>query len=152
MFYSKRLKELREEKDLTQIEISKLLDFHDNVYGQFEREETIIPIKHLNTLCNYFNVSLDYIFNFIDIKKYKNSKNEINLEISAQRLKEFRKDHNLTQLKLANILKTDNSMISKYERALYPLATPYLYMICSKYHISADYLLGKTDLPKYINK
>ena len=148
MFYKDKLTYLREEKEITQIKISELLGFHKNVFGQFEREETIIPIKHLNTLCNYFDVSLDYIFNFTKIKNYNKSKKEININLSSQRLKEFRKENKLTQLKLATILNTDNSTISKYERALFPIATPYLYQICKKYSISADYLLGKTGKPK----
>ena len=84
--YKKRLKYLREEMELKQVEISKLLEFKDNVYSQFEREETIIPIKHLNTLCNYFDCSLDYIFEFTDTKKYKNMKKEINKEKTKKSL------------------------------------------------------------------
>lgn len=151
MFYKDRLSYLREEQELTQNEISRLFGFHKNVYGQFEREETIIPIKHLNTLCNYFDVSLDYIFKFTNNKKYLSSAKDINLKLSSSRLKSFRKEFGLTQKKLSDILKTDNSTISKYERALFPIATPYLYQICKKYGISADYLLGKINVPKYYN-
>ncbi len=150
--YKKRLKYLREEMELKQVEISKLLEFKDNVYSQFEREETIIPIKHLNTLCNYFDCSLDYIFEFTDTKKYKNMKKEINKEISGKRLKEIRKELNIKQYELANLLNVDNSMLSKYELGKYTIATTYLYQICKKYNISADYLLGKIDNPKYLNK
>ena len=150
--YKKRLKYLREEMKLKQVEISKLLEFKDNVYSQFEREETIIPIKHLNTLCNYFDCSLDYIFEFTDTKKYKNMKKEINKEISGKRLKEIRKELNIKQYELANLLNVDNSMLSKYELGKYTIATTYLYQICKKYNISADYLLGKIDNPKYLNK
>ena len=138
--------------ELKQVEISKLLEFKDNVYSQFEREETIIPIKHLNTLCNYFDCSLDYIFELTDNKKYKNMKKEINKEISGKRLKEIRKELNIKQYELANLLNVDNSMLSKYELGKYTIATTYLYQICKKYNISADYLLGKIDNPKYLNK
>ena len=148
MLYNERLKFLREERELTQNQISKLFNFHKNVYGQFEREETIIPILHLNSLANYFDVSLDYIFNFTSFKNYSYISREINLKISGIRLKEFRKKHKLTQKKLGKILSTDASTISKYERALYPIATSYLYQICKTYNISADYLLGKTDIPE----
>lgn len=148
--YNKRLKYLREEKEITQVQISKLLGFKDNVYSQFEKNKTTLPIKHLNTLCNYFNVSFDYIFEFTNIKKYKNSNNDIDIKLSGKRLKDFRKENKLTQLKLAKILNLDNSMIGKYEKGQYVIATTYLYQICKKYHISADYLLGKTNEPKYL--
>ena len=150
--YNERLKYLREEKELTQTEVSELLGFRKNGYSQFEREQTTIPIKHLNALSNYFNVSIDYIFGFANIKKYKNLRENINIELSSQRLKSIRKENNLTQIKLADILNVDNSMLAKYEKGKYIIATTYLYQICKKYNISADYLLGKIDSPKYLNK
>ena len=149
MIYGNRLKELREEKELKQYELAKILGFHENGYGQFERETTLLPIKHLNTLSNRFKVSLDYLFNFTNIKQYKNSKEQINPELSGKRLKEFRKENNLTQEKLATFLNTTQSNIVGYEKGTFPIATPYLYMICKKYGISADYLLGKTNEPIY---
>ena len=38
-------------------------------------------------------------------------------------------------------------MISDYENKKKFIPTPFLYQICKKYHISADYLLGKIDHP-----
>ena len=150
MIYSDRLKYLREEKELKQYELAKILNFHQNGYGQFEREETLFPIKHLNTLCTFFNVSLDYLFNFTDKKQYNKHRKDINITLSGQRLKEFRKENKITQVKLANFLNTTQSNIVGYEKGKFIIATPYLYMICKKYHLSADYLLGKTDSPQYL--
>ncbi len=150
MLYKERLKELRENRDLKQTEISDILTIKSGDYSQYEREYTIMPIKHLNFLCNYFNVSLDYIFNFTDILNYRNVSKEINKILSGQRLKEFRKENKLTQKQFANILNVSNTTISEYENGNNTIATPFLYDICKKYNISADYLLGKTDSPKYL--
>lgn len=150
MIYKSNLKKLREEKELSQAFIAKLLNIHEFVYGQYEREYAIIPIKHLNTICNYFNVSLDYIFSFTNIRNYDNTKKEIDLKIVSNRLKEFRKENNLTQEKLAKILNVVKGTIGNYESARALIATPFLYEICKKYNISADYLLGKVDNPKYL--
>ena len=152
MIYGKRLKDLREEKGLKQYEIAELLNFHKNGYGQFERETTLLPIKHLNTLCNYFGVSLDYIFDFTSKIKYSNAKADIDLNIVKNRLKEFRKENNLSQEKLASILNVAKGTIGNYESSRSLIATPFLYTICKKYNISADYLLGKTENPKYLTK
>ncbi len=151
MIYGEKLKQLREEKELKQYELAKILGFHENGYGQFERETTLLPVKHLNTLSNFFEVSIDFLFNFTNIKQYKNIKPQINLELSGKRLKELRKEYKLTQEKLAKFLNTTHTNIVGYEKGRYIIATPYLYMICKKYNISADYLLGKTDNPKYLN-
>lgn len=148
--YSYRLKELREDKDLRQYEISKLLGFTKEVYGNFERENTIMPIKHLNFLCNYFNVSFDYLFEFTNSRKYHGNKKEINKDLMRDRLRELRKENNLSQKELANSIKVAPSTISDYERKAKIIATPFLYDISKKYNISADYLLGKTNNPKYL--
>ena len=149
--YSNKLKELRESTELTQMQISDLLNIDRSQYNKYENEYTLIPLKHLNTLCNYFNCSLDYIFDFTDKTNYKKSSKEIDTKFSGQRLKEFRKENKLTQEKLASILNTVHPVITNYENGKHLIATPFLYTICKKYHISADYLLGKTDNPKYLN-
>ena len=76
---------------------------------------------------------------------------KIVLNKTSERLKIVRKENNLTQFELAKILNVDNSMLAKYEKGKYLISTPYLYTICKKYNVSADYLLGKTDEPKYLN-
>ena len=48
-------------------------------------------------------------------------------------------------------IKSQSSTISKIENGHNIIATPFLYQICKKYNISADYLLGKIDSPKYLN-
>ena len=79
---------------------------------------------------------------------YKNS-SDYKKELSQERLKELRKENKITQEKLADILNTNKSVICGYEKGRYIIATPFLYTIYKKYHISADYLLGKIDNPKY---
>lgn len=150
MIYSKKLKDIREEKNVTQEEISNILNISRGVYSIYETENQIIPIKHLDVLSNYFNVSIDYLFQFTDVKNYDNS-NSINLEISVQRLKEFRKNNKITQVNLAKMLNVANGTIANYECGRNFIAPPFLYEICKKYKISADYLLGKVDNPKYIS-
>lgn len=147
--YSKKLKEMREKRELKQYEMSSILGFkNEEVYGNYERENTTIPIKHLIKVCEYFDCSIDYIFNFTNLKKYKNLKHTVNLDLMREKLRELRKNNKLTQEKLANILKMAPSTLGDYERKAKIIATPFLYDICKKYHISADYLLGKIDKPQ----
>ncbi len=151
MIYSNKLRELRENNDLSQIQIAQILNIDNSVYAKYEKEYEIIPIKYLNILCNYFNISIDYLFGFNEEKEYKGKINKIINEIEiGKRLKEFRKENKLTQSKLATILNTAQPVITNYENGKHLIATPFLYTICKKYHISADYLLGKIDNPKYL--
>ena len=151
MNYGEKLFQLRNRYGKTNIDMANILKISDSLYSRYEKEEQPIPIKHLNTLCNYFHVSLDYIFNLNNVKLYKDEHQEINYKLQQLRLKELRKKHNLTQEKLAKIINVASSTISDYKIFEKPIATPFLYDICKKYNISADYLLGKTDRPKYLN-
>ncbi len=148
MFYGEKLKYLREEKCYTQKQFGEILKINDDAYGQYEREYTIIPLKHLVTLCNELDVSIDYIFNFTKQKQYNNIEKKIDKQKAGQRLKIFRKSQNLTQTELAKILNTVQQVIGKYEKGINLISTLFLYDICQKYHISADYLLGRTDNEK----
>jgi len=147
--YSERLKELRVKHDLTQKMVAEILNISEITYTHYESEYYIIPIKYLSTLCDYFNVSLDYIFNFNNLN-YVNIKKLDKLE-SGKRIKEFRKENKLTQNKLASILHVNQSTIAEYERGTNLIATPFLYTICKNYNVSADYILGKIDKLTYNN-
>ncbi len=151
MIYKKQLIELREAHNLKQYELADILGIYKGLYNQYETEYEIIPIKHLNTLCNYFHTSFDYMFGFDDIKNSLNLNEEIDMKKSGIRLKEFRKAKKITQSDLAKELNCSYGTIAGYEIGRYVIATPFLYQICKKYRISADYLLGKKDFPKDLN-
>ena len=140
MIYNTRLIKLREDKNIKQYELANILGIYKGLYNQYEKEYELIPLKHLNTLCNYFHVSLDYIFGFTNILNYPHSHAKINYQKAGERLKEFRKEHKLTQTTLGNELNCSYGTIAGYEIGRYLIATPFLYTICKKYHISADYL------------
>lgn len=150
MFYKNKLKEIREENEIKQKFLADMLKIRENAYSQYETEYVIIPIKHLNTICNYFDVSIDYIFEFTSTRKYQSLSTNIDKDLMRDRLKELRKKYNLTQKELANSINVAASTISDYERKAKVIATPFLYDICKNYHVSADYMLGKTNSPKYI--
>ena len=143
--FPERLKELGERIGLTITKVAEILGIDRSQYGHYENNYVTIPIKHLITLCNYYDVSLDYIFEFTDARQYNNINKVIDKKLAGKRLKEFRKQNKLTQTKLSEFLNTTFSTISSYERGVNLLSTNYLYTICSKYHISADYLLGRTN-------
>lgn len=59
--YLKRLKDLREDNDLTQKEIAKLLNITRPQYSLYETGKRDIPVDLLRTLAKFYNTSLDYI-------------------------------------------------------------------------------------------
>ena len=145
MNYGIKLKELREYNNMSQYDVAELLDIKRSSYNQFEQQYDIIPIKRLNQLANIFHCSIDYILGLTDEKSYQGSRLEIDTTLSKERLKQFRKEHGLTQDKLAKLLETTQSVVCGFEKGRNLIATPFLYTICHKYHVSADYLLGRID-------
>ena len=152
MNYGEKLKELREYNNInrrvSQKEVAEAIGIKRSSYNQFEQQYDIIPIKRLNQIANFFNVSIDYIFDLTKELNYSKVNYNIDLEKSSKRLKEFRKNNKLTQIELAKILKVSPSVIIHHETKRNPLGTPFLYELCFKYNISADYLLGRIDYPK----
>lgn len=56
-----RIRDLREDKDLKQTEISEMLKIGLSTYQRYERGELKIYLETANELANFYNVSLDYI-------------------------------------------------------------------------------------------
>ena len=70
----------------------------------------------------------------------------------AQRIKDLREDADLNQSEVALILKTSQTVYSRYERAERPLPIEHLITLCRYYNISADYILGFTNTPNQLPK
>lgn len=56
-----RIRDLREDKDLKQWQIAKILNCSQQVYSNYELGQRDIPTDILIQLSNYYNVSTDYI-------------------------------------------------------------------------------------------
>lgn len=56
-----KLKDFREDRDLTQTDIAKILNCKQNTYQQYESEKRQIPLDALKKLAVYYNTSIDYI-------------------------------------------------------------------------------------------
>ncbi len=56
-----RIKDLREDNDLTQAQIAKILMCDQSLYSKYERGEREIPLRLLIILSEYYNFSLDYL-------------------------------------------------------------------------------------------
>ncbi len=64
-----RIRDLREDKDLTQKQMGQILSCSQRVYSNYERGDLDIPTEILIKLADFYEVSVDYILNRTDIKK-----------------------------------------------------------------------------------
>lgn len=63
-----RIRDLREDNDLTQKQISEYLMCDQSLYSKYERGEREIPLSLALKLADYYNVSLDYLVGRSDKK------------------------------------------------------------------------------------
>lgn len=63
-----RIRDLREDNDLTQNQIATLLNISQSTYSRYEKGELEIPIQTLIKLANYYNTSIDYLVNLTDVR------------------------------------------------------------------------------------
>ena len=66
MHLYERIRNLREDKDLTQTDMGKILQCSQRVYSNYERGEIDIPTAILIKLADYHKVSVDYLLNRTD--------------------------------------------------------------------------------------
>ena len=62
-----RLKDIREDRDITQKEIADYLHIRQNTYSQYESGKRQLPIDVLIALAGYYKVTTDYILGLSDI-------------------------------------------------------------------------------------
>ena len=59
--YAERMRNLRQDNDLTQKKVADMLGVAQTTYSQYELEKRPMPIDYLIALCKFYNVSADYM-------------------------------------------------------------------------------------------
>lgn len=68
MCYYQRIKDLREEMELKQADIAKMLGITQQRYARYKLGIQLIPMRHVITLADIYNTSIDYIVELTDNK------------------------------------------------------------------------------------
>lgn len=67
-----KIRDIREDKDLTQKQVAQILDCTQQTYSRYETGEITIDIFNLIKLANFYNTSTDYLLGLTDeTKPYK---------------------------------------------------------------------------------
>ena len=61
-----RLRKLRTDKGLTQMQIADILNTTQQQYSKYEHEIQEIPVRHIVTLCRFYGVSADWLLGLTD--------------------------------------------------------------------------------------
>ena len=145
-----RLGEIREKHDLSQRKTAIKLKISKSYYNYFETGERIIPLIRLNDFCNYFHTDFDYALGLSKHNIVTKELKKLDKKLIGTRIKEIRKKNKLTQNDLAKILNTSQSTISSYEHGKTIILTAFLYEMCTKLNVSANYIVGKANTIKTI--
>ena len=62
----KHLRALREDRDLSQKQLAKLLQVHQTTYSDYERGNINIPVDALIQLADFYKTSIDYLVDYTD--------------------------------------------------------------------------------------
>lgn len=140
-----RLKEAREDLELTQSNMANNLNIGRSTYAGWENGIDSIPLLKFNDTCNLLKVSMDYIAGLTNVKTYNFINKDIDLSILGQRLKDTRIKAGDSQEDVAKIIGTTQSPYSKYELGKNTILTVFIIAFAKHYKVSIDWLCGKID-------
>lgn len=139
----KHLKNIREDNDLSQQEIAKILNVSRSTYSLWELGINIIPLSNLYKIANYFDTSIDYLLGKRR-KKNTRSNNHLDLVLLGYNIKKCRIENNISQENLATLLNVSQPCIARYEKGLIEISTINIYKLSKIFNISIDDLIDKT--------
>ncbi len=64
-----RIRDIREDWDLTQQQVAEYLECDQSLYSKYERGERDIPLNSMIKLAEFYHTSLDYLVGLTDCKK-----------------------------------------------------------------------------------
>ena len=67
--YRNRIRDLREDRDLTQQVLAQLLQIHQTTYSDYELGRLNVPVSILHMLADYYGVSIDYLLGRTGVKE-----------------------------------------------------------------------------------
>ena len=66
--YANRLRDLREDRDLKQKDLARILQIHQTTYSDYELNRLNVPVSALHTLADFYEVSVDYLLGRTNVK------------------------------------------------------------------------------------
>ena len=138
-----KLKDIREDHDLSQKEMAIILKVNRSTYSLWELGINIIPVKYLSSFADYFNYSLDYILGITNQKESELLIKGFDINKLAKNMKKIRKSNGLSQENIATILGVSQPCIARYEKGVIEISTSNLYRFAKEFNISITKLCGK---------
>ena len=141
-----RIRNLREDRDLTQKQVGLAINVPQRTYAYYEAGEHMVPAHVLRALAIFHNVSTDYLVGLTDEKAPSKCSKEDQCAMSMRlRIRNMRKENDFKQQYVADSVRCDQSLYSKYERGEREIPLNLVIQFAQFYNVSVDYLVGLTD-------
>ena len=137
-----KLRKLRTDNQLTQKEFAKIFGLSDARYNQYETGRRTPDIEMLASFAKYYGVSLDYITGFSDLI----SSNTTTSKVFDKRLRQLRREYNMTQEDLGEKLGVGKTTISNYETGKSYPDNENILKLSKIFEVTTDYLLGASNV------
>lgn len=142
--FNNNLKSCREDLEITQTQLGYIFGVSKQTVSGWENAKDTMPFNKLIKFSNLYDYSLDYILGFT--RKNINYNVLCNENIIGNNLKKLRNDFKLSQKQIADVCNICQTTYSGYETGKYLINTMTVYAICKKYHVSADWIVGKSNI------
>ncbi len=147
VFNLKKFHDIRVDNDLSQKEMSKLLQISEDAYSNYENGRSVMPTEIAVRFANYFKLSLDYLLNMTNKKNLVCEKN-FNAADCSSKILSIRRQRSMSQEQIAKIVNIPQRTYSSYERNDRTIPLEFLFNIALKFEISLDYLTGRCEKSK----
>ncbi len=138
-----RIRNLREDHDLTQEEMAAILGVKRSTYAMWELGDIYFPIKILIEIKEKFHTNIDYLLGLSQDRDYIPTMPEFTLKKLGQNMKSFRLSQRMSQKEFGEKLGLNQSAYAYYEYGYSQMTTKRLIQLGTVFDVSIDWLCSQ---------
>lgn len=141
--YFNNIKKLRNEKELTQEQISKELNVNRSSYNNWERGIVMIPLDIADKLSLYYSVSLSCVLGIDKDIKYDKNIKKINYGMLLKNIKLLKEKNKNTYDEIGEYLKCTGATCQRYFKGIIKIPIDRLILLSEFYNVNLDKMCDK---------
>ena len=143
MYYYSRVREVREDFDMSQKQAAAILKISPQQYQLYESGKREMPMHLFIKLADYYEVSIDYLAGIDknDYNEYLTKQKEISY--FYQKIRDIREDNDMNQQQVADILGITRQQYQLYESGKREMPMHHFITLAEHYGVTIDYLVGR---------